>query len=137
MKLRWFDVDAEFRCQCGRAECDAPTGPHRLLGLYLDRVREMYGQPLVVTSGNRCAVHNANEGGGAVSEHVWPDGCLGADVRCGGSRDRARLLDAIRQAGVTRVGLYAAHVHIGIGDFVAPASFPPIVAWLGGYKAKA
>jgi hypothetical protein len=73
--LRHFDVDKEFRCPCGRATCDAPVRPHRILGLYLDRTRELFGSPLVVTSGNRCATHNAAVGGEPVSEHVRPDGC--------------------------------------------------------------
>ena len=131
MTLRWFDADTEFRCQCHRPECDAPIRPHVLLGRYLDVIRGDYGQPLVVTSGNRCAVHNAAIGGEATSEHVWPEGCLGSDLACAGSRDRARLLDAIRRSGVTRVGLYAKHVHVGVGDMVAAETFAGIVTWLG------
>lgn len=129
-RLRWFTA-SEFDCLCRRAECDAPKKPHRLLGLYLDRAREMYGQPIVVTSGNRCAVHNAALRGEARSEHVHPGGCLGADLACTSNHDRARLLDALRLAGFTRVGIYKAHVHAGVGDMVDVATWPEIRTWLG------
>lgn len=127
--LRYFR-DEEFRCPCGAADCSAPVGPHRLLGLYLDRAREQYGQPIVITSGNRCHTHNQLVGGEAKSEHVWPGGCLGADVRCVTSRDRARLLDALRLAGVTRVGIYGRHLHVGVGDMIDAATWPAIMTWV-------
>lgn len=122
----------ESLCPCKRPECDAPKDFHRLTRLYLDRVRAMYGQPLVVTSANRCATHNASPEvkGEAVSEHVWPDGCLGVDLLVSGSRDRFRLIDAIRQSGITRYGVrYPKHVHVGVGDMIDSAMFPPLVAW--------
>ena len=74
--------DAEFICRCQRPECDAPKAPSRLLLLYLDRMREMYGEPIRVTSGNRCAVWNAHEGGVAGSEHVRPGGCVDRSRAC-------------------------------------------------------
>lgn len=138
LTAKWFDPDTEFRCRCGRPDCPAPVAPHRLLLRYLDIVRDQYGQPLVVTSANRCAVHNAAVGGEDASEHVWADGCLGCDiapadaVRRGrlSSHERFRLLDAIRVSGITRYGVrYDKHVHVGVGNLVAEAKFPGLVAW--------
>jgi peptidase M15-like protein len=130
MKMKWFDVDKDFKCPCGSPTCSAPIRPHSLLAYYLDVVRDQYGQPIIVTSGNRCPEHNRLEGGEDPSEHVWAEGCLGVDIRCSGSQDRARLLDAVRHAGLTRVGIYAAHLHIGCGDYVASNTFPGMVAWV-------
>ena len=127
--MRFFK-DEEFLCGCQRPECPAPKAPHRLLGLYLDRMREMYGAPIVITSGNRCPEHNRAEGGEEKSEHVWPDGCLGVDVRCSGSRERGRLLDAARHAGISRIGIYSAHLHVGIGDTILAGQWPPTVTWV-------
>lgn len=128
--MKWFR-DEEFRCPCRRPECDAPIGPHRLLGIYLDEIRERWGRALIVSSGNRCADHNARVGGVDGSEHVQPGGCLGADVACWTSRDRALLLDAVRHSGITRVGVYRRHLHIGVGDAVASEKFPSPVVWVG------
>jgi hypothetical protein len=126
--------DEEFACPCSREECDAPQGPHRLLRLYLDRAREMLGAPIIVTSGNRCAAHNADVGGETDSEHVFPEGCLGADVAAVDGidgRSRYLLVEAVRQAGFTRLGLYRDnHVHVGIGDAVDEHRFPPQVIWV-------
>lgn len=132
-----FFKPSEFACRCGRAECDAPTDCHRLLRYYLERTREMYGQPLTVTSGNRCAAWNLHEGGEKGSEHVAPDGCLGADVQCETSSERFRLLEALRHAGVTRIGIYPKHVHVGVGDMVDAGGFAGMVTWLGSYKVGA
>lgn len=124
-------VDSEFHCPCTRKECDAKRGPHRLLGLYLDRVREYYGKPMIVTSGNRCAAHNADVKGEEKSEHVYPDGCLGCDIRVTSSHDRAMLEEALRVVGITRKGHYTdGHLHVGVGDIIDAETWPPAVTWV-------
>lgn len=129
---RWFNEDLEFRCQCGKPTCDAPVKPHRLLALYLDQARDMYGQAIIVTSGNRCKSNNLAVGGEDPSEHVWPEGCLGCDVRCLDGRQRFHLLEAFRHAGFRRLGVYArdGHLHVGIGDTVENSPFPADVVWV-------
>lgn len=119
-------MDREFYCPCQRAECDAKRGPHRLLRLYLDRAREMLGAPITVTSGNRCAAHNADVHGEDKSEHVYPEGCVGADLHAGTSRERWALTDACRHAGFTRFVYYHgdAHIHVGIGDSIDVEAWP-------------
>jgi hypothetical protein len=123
-------TDDEFRCRCGAAACDAPTAPHDALLATLELVRYLYGGPVIITSGNRCAKHNASVGGEKHSEHVQDGGCMGADIRWSHltSRQRYALLDAIRHAGITRVGVYKAHLHVGIGDKVG-SGFPDCVVW--------
>jgi len=56
----------EFECKCG---CGFAAVDTELLKVLTD-VRETFGVPLVITSGNRCAKHNANIGGAPNSSHV-------------------------------------------------------------------
>ena len=69
MRLNDFQISPnlnlrEFQCPC----CHAVI-VHRKLVSLLQRLREMQGGPLVVTSGYRCAPHNAAVGGVANSLH--------------------------------------------------------------------
>jgi len=117
--------DGEFRCHCGRAECDAPTAPSRLLILFLERMRAMYDAPIRVTRGNTCRAHNDDlvppEQLGKPDEHVQKHGCLGADLECETSPERLELVKAATDAGIVRIGLGPKHIHVGVGlgpDFV-------------------
>ena len=61
----------EFRCKCGGKYCDGfPAQPEKQLIALADRVRSHFGSPAVVSSGVRCATHNANVGGAAASRHM-------------------------------------------------------------------
>lgn len=55
-EIRYFQR-AEFRCPCGR--CGGfPAEPDGTLVRMLDRVREHFGAPAIVSSGVRCQIHN-------------------------------------------------------------------------------
>lgn len=56
----------EFACRCG---CGTSTVDAELLQVVTD-VREHFGSPVVITSGHRCAKHNANVGGAKSSMHL-------------------------------------------------------------------
>lgn len=56
----------EFACRCG---CGTSTVDAELLQVVTD-VREHFGVPVVITSGHRCAKHNANVGGAKNSMHL-------------------------------------------------------------------
>ena len=56
----------EFACRCG---CGTSTVDAELLQVVTD-VREHFGAPVVITSGHRCAKHNANVGGAKNSMHL-------------------------------------------------------------------
>ena len=56
----------EFSCRCGCCLCD-PTD--RLLTLF-EKVRAVLGVKMHITSGQRCAEHNARIGGASGSQHV-------------------------------------------------------------------
>ncbi|MBQ3010531.1 MAG: peptidoglycan-binding protein [Oscillospiraceae bacterium] len=66
--IRYFSR-SEFRCKCGRY-CDGfPAEPHRVLVEAAEQVREHFGGPVYVSSGVRCARHNAAVGGVDGSRH--------------------------------------------------------------------
>lgn len=56
----------EFACRCG---CGTSTVDAELLQVITD-VREHFGAPVVITSGHRCAKHNARVGGANKSMHL-------------------------------------------------------------------
>ena len=66
----WDDIKyfkkSEFRCKCG---CGADTMNETLIRV-ADRVREHFGKPITVSSGRRCANHNARVGGVSNSRHL-------------------------------------------------------------------
>lgn len=68
--IPWFERQ-EFRCHCGGAHCDGfPTEPDAGLVQLLSDIRRDFDTPVVVSSGVRCPVHNANVGGVANSRHL-------------------------------------------------------------------
>jgi hypothetical protein len=116
-------TQAELMCRCGRTACDAPTIPEPGLVTLLDDLRDTVGGPLVVTSGLRCAAHNAALGGDPTSGHLTG---TEADLACPTSRARYRLLTAAFARGVPRVGIYQKHIHIGLRS-----ALPQDVCWWG------
>lgn len=56
----------EFACKCG---CGADAMEETLIRV-ADRTREHFGKPITVTSGRRCATHNAKVGGVSNSRHL-------------------------------------------------------------------
>lgn len=57
---------AEFACKCG---CGADEMEEKLIRI-ADGVRAHFGKPITVSSGRRCAKHNANVGGVSNSRHL-------------------------------------------------------------------
>lgn len=57
---------SEFRCKCG---CGLDEMNETLIRV-ADRVREHFGKPITVSSGRRCANHNARVGGVSNSRHL-------------------------------------------------------------------
>lgn len=68
----------EFKCKCGR--CDQDTVDVELVTL-LERLREWAGEPIIITSGNRCPDHNRAIGGSLRSQHLLS---RAADIRVRG-----------------------------------------------------
>ena len=57
---------SEFRCRCG---CGADTMEEKLIR-NADKVRDYFNAAVIVTSGRRCAAHNARVGGVSNSRHL-------------------------------------------------------------------
>ncbi len=66
--VRYFSKE-EFACRCGR--CGGfPAEPEEALVRLAEKVREHFGEPVLVSSGVRCAAHNAAVGGVSNSRHL-------------------------------------------------------------------
>lgn len=69
-EIEHFDRE-EFRCKCGGKYCNGfPAEPQEKLIRVADRVREHFGNAMIVSSGLRCPTHNANSKGVATSRHL-------------------------------------------------------------------
>ncbi len=87
--------EAEMRCKCGCGRADmSETFMARL-----QRVRDAYCRPIVVTSGFRCLEHDRSVGGAG----VHPKG-RAADIAVSG-RDCFALVDLAISKGMTGIGL--------------------------------
>ncbi len=70
MKLSNHFNRSEFACKCG---CGQDTVDAGLINI-LETVRIHFGQPITITSGNRCEAHNKSIGGAANSQHLYGKG---------------------------------------------------------------
>lgn len=62
----------EFQCKCGGKYCNGfPAEPKKSLVQIADLVRKHFGSAALVSSGVRCATHNANVGGVSNSRHLY------------------------------------------------------------------
>lgn len=89
----------------------------------LQAIRSEYGKPMRVTSGYRHPTHPI-EARKLHSEGEHTSGRC-ADVACATSQDRFRLLELAYKHGITRIGIAATFLHLGIGS----GRLPNYVAW--------
>lgn len=91
----------------------------------LDRAREFYGHPIIITSGYRDPERNTSVGGVSDSAH-----CTGQAVDIRAPLDfemREKLAWALGAAGFWRIGIYSKHMHADVSqDLPSPA------CWFGG-----
>jgi zinc D-Ala-D-Ala carboxypeptidase len=92
----------------------------------LDRARDLFGFPLVITSGYRDPAHNQSAGGVQDSAHTTGQA---VDLRCADSEMQKRLCWALGAAGFHRIGVYSRHVHVDVD-----ASKPMPAYWTGESK---
>lgn len=117
---RWPHFTAhEIACPCCGETCVWPEALDAV-----ERLRRLLGVPVVLTSGHRCALHNARVGGAPLSQHKR----LAFDVVLRG-HDPARLLAAARAAGFTGFGFGNTFLHLDTR--VRPAH------WFYGQRSKA
>lgn len=87
---------------CHGSGCCSQTLINEKLVEYLTKIREHFGAPITITSGYRCARHNANVGGATGSRHSKGDA---ADIVVSGvtPREVAKYAESI---GIMGIGLY-------------------------------
>jgi Peptidase M15 len=104
-----FDT-SEFACQDA---CGFGNHVEDVSALLLMRLEKMRSDPDVgpmrITSGCRCAAHNAAIGGSANSAHTLG---LAADIACVDSARAFRLVKAAYTAGFLRIGIERGCIHV-------------------------
>jgi|SRR3989338_9474073 len=102
---KYFDRK-EFACKCGCGFDDV----HPRLIERLEAVRELYCEPLLITSGCRCAKHNEASGGKEDSAHLRG---LAADIQVSNSRERYELLIFLLNR-FYRIGIAKTFIHVDV-----------------------
>lgn len=77
----------------------------------LDIARDIYGFPMVITSGFRTVEHNKKVGGSRQSSHLLG---YAADIAVPNSQRRFLLVEALLDAGFHRLGLGPDFVHVDL-----------------------
>lgn len=77
----------------------------------LEDARFSLGQPMIITSGYRCPLHNANVGGVPGSSHTKG---VAVDIKCSNNNHRFKLVAALIDAGFTRIGIANTFVHVDL-----------------------
>jgi len=103
--MNYFSPE-ELTCRCG---CGLNIVSGKLVVL-MNRVREKFGEPIIVTSGSRCKKHNKKVGGSATSSHL--DG-LAMDCRMPlPAGKRHKLVELLFR--FQRIGLSKEFFHVDI-----------------------
>ena len=114
----------EFACKCGCGEAEVSP----FLIEVLQRLRDILGVPITVTSGRRCTAHNAAVGGAKNSQHLLG---LAADIRAEGwtAKDLLRVLRVLVRANALYVGYaYVVTENVVHIDVRQPESLT-VVSW--------
>lgn len=95
----------EFACHCGRCPVVLISPTHLAL---LQQLRNALKRPITVTSGHRCAKHNAAVGGVADSQH--PRGTA-TDIKVAGLTP-AQVAEEAERIGFDGIGRYRTFTHL-------------------------
>ena len=106
---------AEFACRCGCGYGSDPRDISPILVSLLEEMRVDVGRSIHLTSGCRCAVHNAREGGVPNSAHTR--GCA-ADLLVQGGFERHQLVGAAMAHGAMGVGVAKVFIHVDVDDIL-------------------
>lgn len=90
-------------CGCGKVHVD------QFLIYLLEKARKLLGRPIIITSGYRCAKHNAVVDGKPNSAHLTGKA---VDIQCAFSSERFDLIRTFIGIGVTRLGIGGDFIHI-------------------------
>lgn len=95
--------------------------------MMLEAAREIYGQPMRITSGFRTENYNEElkKRGYKASPNSSHLKGLAADIECTNSTDRYNLVDSLLKAGFNRIGIADSFIHVD-NDL----SKAPFVIWI-------
>jgi len=104
-RYKWFKLD-EFDSpdKEGSGEMMDDAFMHQL-----DLARDIAGFPFIINSGFRSIAHNQKIGGVRNSSHLLGHA---ADIHCGSSKKRFLLMEAMLDAGFTRIGVGSNFIHV-------------------------
>lgn len=120
----WPDFSpAEFACNCAGRYCGGEYWHDPVFLDAIQTLRTALGAPVIVNSGHRCALWNAQVGGAPRSEHKR----IAADIRLAGHAPGSLFKEAAC-AGFGSFGFYRTFLH---------ADLRPGRRWFGGAGARA
>jgi hypothetical protein len=112
-KTRNFNplVDLKLSCTCGEDGCDKRSAKQMLLNM-LQKVRDDYGLPMIVTSGGRCPLHKNEKHRSTPADHQK---CLGVDIRITGLSMGVKLAALAGKYGFNAIAinLELRFIHLG------------------------
>ena len=105
-----YFTPGEFSCRCG---CGLSKLDPDLIQI-LDKGRELFGRPIIITSGTRCERHNRIIGGALHSAHlVGADGWSHAvDIKVVSGQTCWELFHIFCALGIVRFEVSNKHLHI-------------------------
>lgn len=80
--LKYFK-ESEFLCKCDNSDC--PGKEFLVLSdtvTKLDKARDIFGEPIILNSAERCWAHNKAVGGSPTSSHLVEDSEAGMTQKC-------------------------------------------------------
>lgn len=104
-----FDID-EFKCPCCNKVPEI-TEDFKLFVNMLQKLRDLYGDKIVITSGFRCKRHNSKVGGASDSAHLKGLAC---DILCTTAYNRLKMVAGALNVGFSRIGIGNTFIHLDI-----------------------
>lgn len=100
---------SEVVCKCGccKNREDIPVHPGAMMKL--QKMRDIFGDSMVITSAYRCESHNKKVGGAKDSWHLHGKAF---DISCNVSSDRRALVEAAMVAGFGGIGITKLFIHV-------------------------
>lgn len=105
MELQYF-TESEFE-KCSPRCCSDDMDTSTLS--MLEKMREIYGKPIIITSAYRSFEYEISKGRAGTSSHCKG---LALDIRCFSPADRLGLIDAALRAGFRRIGIASTFIHV-------------------------
>ena len=95
----------EFQCSCG---CGQEDMNFKFIKR-IDEAREVANLPFNINSGYRCESYNKEILGSKKSSHMAN---LAVDISCNDSRSRFKIIDALMEVNLTRIGVADTFIHV-------------------------